>query len=274
MKRLGFIFILFFLFHRSEAHPSVGIVKNSKGEIFYTDTERVWKISADGKTKKVVVPNVHTHELFMDTQDNLYGEHLWYEGEKTDKWGHFVWKLSANGTFSKVIPNKEGFLSNYSFTRDTSGNMLWIERGKKESLLMKRSLSGNIEVVTRLATTDVRWQFCKKNGDFYFIDNNDLKKISNKQISVIAKDLDGVSNDLQTTHPNHNIFGIWDDDLGNIYVAVTSNKYVKKITPQKQVSIVYTSKGDWIPTGGIIANSKLWVLECDNDNKMRVVKTN
>ena len=65
----------------AEAHPGIGIVEDSKGNIFYTDLEKVWKISKDG-TKKVVVNNVHTHELYIDETDNLFGEHLWYNGDQ------------------------------------------------------------------------------------------------------------------------------------------------------------------------------------------------
>ena len=61
------------------AHPGIGIVKDSKGNIYYTDLKNVLKYSSDGKIV-IVVPGVHTHELYIDGKDNLYGEHLWYEG--------------------------------------------------------------------------------------------------------------------------------------------------------------------------------------------------
>ncbi len=70
MKKLLFLIILFPLF--GQAHPGVGIVKDSKGNIYYTDLKQVWKITKGNKT--VVVPDVHTHELYVDQNDNLYGE--------------------------------------------------------------------------------------------------------------------------------------------------------------------------------------------------------
>lgn len=60
-----------------KAHPGIGLVKDSKGNMFYTDLTKILKISVDGK-KTVDVPNVHSHEIFIDENDNLYGEHLWY----------------------------------------------------------------------------------------------------------------------------------------------------------------------------------------------------
>ncbi len=255
------------------SHPGIGIVKNTKGEIFYTDLSQVWKISANGKQKKIVVPKIHTHELYMDNKDNLYGEHLWYEGEKTDKWGHFAWKYSADCKFSKEIPNTEGFLSNYSFTRDATGNMFWLERGKTESIFMKKAKNGEISIVQTIKTIDVRWQFCQKDGTFYYVDDNDLFKIKDKKVSLIAKDLDDVKGYDTSRKPNHNIYGIFDDKLGNIYVNVPEKKEIRKILPDGKMEVVYKSTLIWQPTGGVFDdNNQLWVLENNALNQVRVVK--
>ena len=63
------------------AHTGIGIVMDKHGNVYYTDLKQIWKISPDG-TKRIVVPNVHTHELYLDSLGNLYGEHLRYEGEQ------------------------------------------------------------------------------------------------------------------------------------------------------------------------------------------------
>src|SRR6267142_1160655 len=110
----------------AHSHPGVGIVEDRGGNVFYTDLKQVWKISPDGR-KSVAVPSVHTHELCLDADDSLYGEHLWYEGDATKKWGHRVWRLSKEGLLSDVIPAREGFLNDYSFVRDRAGNMYWAD---------------------------------------------------------------------------------------------------------------------------------------------------
>lgn len=258
---------------RALAHPGIGIVQNSKGEIFYTDTERIWKISPDGKSKTVVIPNVHTHELYMDSQDNLYGEHLWYEGEATDKWGHYVWKYDARGKFTKVKPDAEGFLQNYSFVRDGSGTMYRLISSKNGSDWMKISPDQKIEWLATVPTKDVRWQFCSRDGTFYYVDDNDLCKIVDKKAVVVTPDLDGVKGEVPKRKPNNSIFGMWDDPTGAIYVAVTGKKTVKKITSDGRVSVVYQSSLSWMPTGGIVdKKGNLWVLEANALNNVRVVK--
>src|SRR3954470_7552649 len=108
------------------AHPGIGLVQDSRGNIYYTDLENVWIICTDGK-RQVVVPDVHTHELYIDGKDNLYGEHLWYNGEKLNTWRSYAWCLHTNGKLDTVVSPHEGFLENYSFNRDNKGNQYWSE---------------------------------------------------------------------------------------------------------------------------------------------------
>src|SRR5262245_19545380 len=97
MQRLACLLAVLAMASVAEAHPGVGIVQDSRENVFYTDLKQVWKIAPDG-TKSVAVAGVHTHELCLDSDDNLYGEHLWYEGDATQKWGHRVWRLKPDGT--------------------------------------------------------------------------------------------------------------------------------------------------------------------------------
>src|SRR5262245_61408252 len=96
---LHFIAVQLLAVSAAHAHPGVGIVQDSRGNIFYTDLKQVWKLAPDGK-KSVAVPNIHTHELCLDDEDNLSGEHLWYEGDATKKWGHRVWRMTKDGTLT------------------------------------------------------------------------------------------------------------------------------------------------------------------------------
>lgn len=270
-KSLNLLVLQLAIINLLSAHPGIGIVKNSKGEIFYSDLANIWKISPHDKTQKIVVSNVHTHELYMDSGDNLYGEHLWYEGETNNRWGHFVWKLDSKGNFTKVINNTEGFLSNYSFNRDVTGNMYWIERGKTESLLMKKGISSKISIVCTFKSVDVRWQFCRKNGAYYYIDDNDLYKIEHTKSLLIASDLDGIGGYDPKRKPNHSIYGIWDDSIGNIYVALYEKREVRKVSKNGKIEIIFQSAPNWHPTGGVIdAKGNLWVLGNNTKNQVRV----
>ena len=74
------------------AHAGWGLVRDStRGVIYYTDLQRVWRISPTGE-RSVAVADVHTHELMLDDRGNLYGEDL--EGLGGDRWRYRVWRAS------------------------------------------------------------------------------------------------------------------------------------------------------------------------------------
>ena len=255
------------------AHPGIGIVKDSKGNIFYTDLKQVWKISKDGR-KTVAVPNVHSHELYMDANDNLYGEHLWYNGERLNTWGHYVWCLHADGRLDSVIKPSEGLLENYSFVRDASGNMYWAERFKISKIRMKTT-DGKIQTIAEGKFKDIRWMYATANGVVYFADLVDLYIIEpGKPARLIAEDISSNTNLLSAiTDARHDLMGIWTDKEDNIFVANYSGQVVKKISNDGMVSKVAFSIAPWSPTGGVFDDEgNLWLLEYSVANQARVRK--
>lgn len=275
-KTLLYPILLLVLHASAYAHPGIGIVRNSRGEIFYTDLKQVWKISPEGR-KTIAVANVHTHELCLDAEDNLYGEHLWYEGEATDKWGHYVWKLHASGELERLIPPRPGFRENYrdfSFVRDGAGNMYWAERntpaagGTAEILIRQRAPDGTLSDLCQTHDfRDVRWMTCSAGGTVYLIDAGDLRAITPEgTVSTIARN-------LAQSHVNdrHSLMGLWLDHDESVYVAVYSSRVVKKVNRAGAVAIVARSALPWSPTGGLTApNGDLWLLENSVTNAVRV----
>lgn len=253
----------------SLAHPGIGIVKDSKGAIYYTDLEQVWKLDKSGN-KTVVVPHVHTHELYMDENDNLYGEHLWYNGERLNTWGHYVWRLQGNGVLDTVVRPTEGFLQNYSFVRDGRGNMYWVERGDT-SRFKKRTPEGNVATVAEGRFENIRWSHCTQEGILYFVDLHKLYKLSSEgKFTLLASDLDGGKTGFGFDR-QHNVYGIWTDKANNVYVAIQAGRNVKRISPQGKVDVVAYSLAPWSPVSGLFDDEGgLWLLESSVTNKVRV----
>jgi hypothetical protein len=121
------------------AHPGVGIVRDATGNVFYTDLKQVWRIGPDG-TRSVAVPGVHTHELCLEPDGGLLGEHLWFEGEQSGRWGHRLWRLGPDGSLRDLIPARPGFLEDEgtSLVRDRAGTACWADR--KGPLVLRRRL--------------------------------------------------------------------------------------------------------------------------------------
>lgn len=269
MKKLLGLLILLLSVATAQAHPGVGIVQDSRGNVFFTDLKQVWKITPDGK-KSVAVADVHTHELCLDAKDNLYGEHLWYEGDATKKWGHRVWRLKPDGTVSDVIPAREGFLKDYSFVRDRDGDMYWADRGK-ETVIKKRSPDGKISTHATADFRDVRWMTASADGTLFLMDAGNLRQISpdGKVTTVFAKLSEqkpppaGVAN-------RHYHMGLWTDREGRVYVAVAAERLVLRVDADGQAKVVARSSEPWSPSGGMFdRDGNLWLLEYGSANSVR-----
>lgn len=248
----------------AKAHPPVSILMDSRGTVYYSDLTQVWKITPDGQ-KSIAVPNVHTHELFIDSSDNLYGEHLWYEGERTDRWGHRVWKLTTDGTLTDIIPSRPGFRDDYDdfyFVRDREGAQYWVERGEP-CVVRKRDPNGAITDLARASFRNVRQMTVTPAGTLYLVDLHDLIRIdSDGTARTVVKDLADCRRTLLLTEETHAIMGLWADTSENVYAACHSDRAVKRITPDGRVEVIARPKFGWAPTGGMIApNGDLWILE-------------
>jgi len=65
--------------------------------------------------------------------------------------------------------------------------------------------------------------------------------------------------------------GLASDRAGNVYLAVTADRVVKKVSPAGNVSVVAKSPVPWSPTGVLPAsNGDLWILEDAGPFKARV----
>src|SRR5262245_11281745 len=207
MNKLRRLLVLMSAVATASAHPGIGIVQDSRGNVFFTDLKQVWKISPDGEMS-IAVSNVHTHELCVDAEDSLYGEHLWGEG---GGWRHRVWRLRPDGILADVIPAREGFLLGYSFVRDRSGNMYWADRGEK-TVIRKRSPAGKISMHATADFRAVQWMTARSDGTLFVMDGGDLRRVStNGEVRTVATKLSERSRpSVQVSERNYHM-GLWTD---------------------------------------------------------------
>ena len=277
MRKLLISNFLFLISFTVTAHPGIGIVRDSKGNIYYTDLAKVWKIVLDGD-RSVVVTGVHTHELFIDDQDNLYGEHLWYNGESKDTWGHYVWCLKNNGELVREINPTEGFLTNYSFIRDSLGNMYWVERFTT-SRIMKKTKNGEVIKIAEGKFGFIGWLTSAKNGTLYFTENNKLHKLSpdaksdSYRMETLAENIGSKSTDFSVMGRDYDSYGIWTDGADNVYLAMIDSKRVIRIGPAGKPETILTSNSLWTICSGIFDNNgNMCVLENSATNEVRARK--
>lgn len=271
MKLLLFLLIVPLF---SIAHPGIAIIVDSKNNIYYSDLKQVWKM-AKGK-RSIVVPNVHTHELYMDKHDNLYGEGLVYNQDAV-KFYHFMWVLRPNGRLDTIMSMREAYLNeDYSLARDKDGNEYFIKQFLKEpdtNHIYKRLVDGREVILATGHFKGVRWLHPQHDGSLFYVKHNDIFRISNQgEVQLFAT---GIGNSKPTFKFSGNsitIWGVWQDNLRNVYVAVFSDQTVKKIQPDGAISDYFKSEGNWAPTHGVFDNNgQLWLLECSDKNEARVI---
>ncbi len=243
------------------AHPAIGIVADTAGNIFYSDNVHVWCIAPDG-TLSIAVANVHTHELWLDSDGNLYGEDLWYEGERTNRWGHRVWKRSPNGNIVDIIAARHGFREDYgdfSFVRCADGWFYWIG-GERSTTAVKRARPG-LPAVTFVHLGNMRpgWLGITSTCDLLFASRGVVHRISPRgKISALHSRALG------------EVMGVWADQGGNVYAALPEQRRVVRIASDGAVSTAATTSPPWRPSSGLVTpGGALWLLEFDSANRQR-----
>lgn len=271
-------YFLFLLFAASavqlSAHPGIGIVMDSQGNVFYTDLTHVWRITPSGE-HTIAVKDVHTHELFMDEADNLYGEHVWYEGEATDKWGYYIWCLSSDGSLVKLVEDTAGFPLDNRLRRDRAGTSYWSEKKGDRAMLKKTEASGEVRIHTAHEFEDIRWLHASgAPGEVYVVDHLQLKKVTaDGKVSILSSNLKDGKSLFSFVRDRHYVMGVWTDRQQNIYVALFGAKKIKRFSSNGVGETIYQSKGIWSPSGGLVApDGSFWVLEFSTNNQARVIK--
>ncbi len=255
-----------------EAHPGIGIVEDSKGNVYYTDLVHVWKISPEGEVT-IAVKDVHTHELYIDSEDNLYGEHEWYEGEEIDKWGNYVWCLKNNGELIKTIPDVEGFLDNNTLVRDRKGSSYWSAKSGEGQIIKKTSAQGKQHTFSEHVFEDIRWMFYSEvNGALYVVDLLSVYEVKpSGKVKLLEEDLKKRNSLFNGVADRHYVYGMWDNTEGDLFIALYGGGKVLKIGTDMETAFLGKTGMGWSPCGGITArDGSTWIMEFSIRNRTRV----
>ena len=255
MKILQGILMLLVTATTVAAHPGWGIVRDSRGNVYFTDTKQVWRIAPDGSLS-VAVPDVHTHELCVDPADNIFGEHLWYTAGARQPWRHRVWRFRPDGTVSDVIPSRAGFLTDYSFVRDRDGNMYWADRGPR-TVIRKRSVNGRITTHALGDFRAVERMVATPDGTLFLMDAGRLRRVSpNGTVSTVVAALSSKRPTPSEVSSLNYHMGLWLDSQHQVYVAAAAEGLVLRVSDRGEVVVATRSVAPWAPSGGLIALAK------------------
>jgi len=263
----------------AQAHPASGIVVDSRGNVYFSDLETVWKVDESGQLT-VFRPGVrgrHVHELAIDTNDNIDGADISYVSEK---WISSVWRMNRLAKFIYLVGPTGDPPRGFSIWRDAQGNMYSIDQNnhtKTQTLLLRRTPSG---VVTTLAggayghadgtSGEARFgsvggMTIGPDGNIYLTDGNMLRRVTmDGVVTTIARELT-----TRTSEDNPTLFGGNNGTLaglavatdGTVFVADSGNRRLLKVANGK-VDIVLRSEPPFFPTGAFATKGgDVYVLE-------------
>lgn len=264
------------------AHPATGIVVDSKGQLYFSDLETIWKIDRQGKLSQVRagLNGRHVHELSIDAQDNVYGADVSY-APATQKWITSVWKITPEGKVIYLQEESDHPVSGMSIWLDRAGNMYSIDQNnhtKTRTLLLRRTPDGVVSTLAGSAyghadgqgTTakfgSVGGMFFGADGNLYLSDGAYVRRVTmDGNVSTLGRDLTTRTSEDRPAlfgGSHSSLTGLTVDSGGNIYVADAGNRRLLKISYDGKVSIVYRADPPYFPNGVFAAPSgDVYVME-------------
>ncbi len=241
----------------ASAHPSVSLVMDSRGNLYFSDLRSVRVLRSDGKIE-IVLPDVHTHELWVGPDDSLYGEDVTNIG---DDYRHRVWRLDPDGRLTDVIPWRDGFpdeFHDYGFNRDAAGLTYVLRRDVRQIEVR----NPDRDLVRTISLTGfegfLHWLTVRPDGRVDLGVGADLLTVpaGGTEPRVVARNLVEWTDEFDWMHERHAVMGLWTDEAGGTYVSIYSGQVLKRVTPTGDISIVSRSSGGWSPVGGNVAGRR------------------
>jgi hypothetical protein len=264
------------LFHSAAfAHPASGIVVDKNGNVFFIHTgQGICKIDAQGKLEYIHEVSGGGHFLALDV-DGKYPPAAYPQLFKriTPADARPAILFASGG--APFVVNKDGNLyygSGYPGGEDTAPAGLTLTRmtpdGKRTLFApsLKATLARMNEAVTGLAAGS--------DGSLYVACPGAILKVTMEGAvttlvhPLVVTDCDNyVPADARSPffHAPY-LRGLDVAADGTIYGAVTGCRRVVKITPGGKVEIILKAERPWTPTGVVVHDGQVYVLEYSNGN--------
>jgi len=254
------------------AHPPVSVVMDSRGFVYYSDLQNVWRISPTG-TRTIAVIGVHTHQLYLDAENRLYGEDATND-DATGQPYHRVWRLDPDGTLTDVIPRRAGYLWDYGdfgFVHDRMG-VAYVLQHFGGPALVRVGATGKVTRTT-LPRPEPGFALPTPDGRVVITAGRDLLRAdTRREIATVWKaNLSRLTPRVVEVEDRHALLGLWLDREGRVYVASYAGAAVIRIDHDGNESVFARSPEGWAPSGGMVgADESLWLLELSLTGQVRV----
>ncbi len=261
------------------AHPGIGLVYDGDQTIYYTDLVHIWKLNTDTGESSIFLENLHSHELWLDGDGALYGEHYWYDQSK-GVFKHYIWMATPDGELNKISDTIEGENDHFSFIR-SSITESYSTRSRESMYELIKSNSDTTIVFPDFALTSPGWMYLTSNSEVLILDRNlgmdeiSLHKVNFAESShlLIADNIKIGKLPFSLLDHHSSVYGIWEDDQANIFVSLYGGRQVIRIDENLTRETVINTSFFWSPINGVFdSNNNLWLMEASLRGKVRVRK--
>ncbi|MBI4428707.1 MAG: hypothetical protein HY562_06275 [Ignavibacteriales bacterium] len=256
---------------RAFSHPGWGLVRDSKGNIYFVDVGRnvVWKADTMGTVSRFV-SRKHSHELFVDERDNIYGVHVEYDS-KTEKWLNQRWKATPAGNVSGLDSHTYRHLfelidvhkNTFVFSSDAHKNVARVLRVSADGDTIHFAGGGWGDRDGKGLTAQFRnfgpsvWT---ADSALIFGAGGILRKLSlDGTVSTLAGEEHGFG-DPEGPRAS-GILGVTVSYDGSMYAASWEKKVVIRVDKNGNVSRFYESSTGWAPVGVLALPDAVFILE-------------
>jgi len=259
------------------AHPPSAIVVNDRGQVFFTDAEEgVFRLDDDAGDLTRINPSA-MHWMAIDRQGGF--------AESPDEFGEWFGRITPKGDRPTLIS-----CSDFPCVMGRDGNLYF---AKMHGLtIIRRTPVGDESVLVEASDygvdasrpLGVNGMTCGREGAIYLVtlDSVNRREGSGEQV-LYAIDMDGrirlVARNFVQDEVRHDeehpevrpqyCRGMAVDGDGNVYIAVTGSRYVMKLTPEGEGSVILRAKRPWSPTGVDVFDDSVYVLEYDDEKPVR-----
>lgn len=185
----------------ANGHPANGMVVDRSGYIYVSDVSRnvIWRISPAGRTTRYL-DHLHSHDLWIDSLDQLHGEHLDFRASENafyySYWikpvsGPIRWVKSPSKTRQLPVMcpvNGLTYLWSGDNTNRQNSSILAFDADDKRTALISGPY-GLVDGPTAFARIGAVAAMCvSKRGELFFVDEFSLRRLYRAQVTTLVKE--------------------------------------------------------------------------------------
>ena len=262
-----------------QAHPGIGLVYDGNNTIYFSDLIHIWKMNTQTGEASIFLENIHSHELWLDDDGVLYGEHYWYE-ESNQVFKHYIWMATPDGELTKISDNKIGENDHFSFVRESTSEFYSTQPWDSFYQLTKTT-PDTVITFPDFILINPSWMYLTSDSELYILDRDSINEkvrlhcinFNDSSQTIIADNLNVGRFPFSLLDHHTSAYGIWEDDQSNMYVALYGGRQVIRIDEDLNQETILKTSFYWSPINGVFdANNNLWLMEASLRGKVRLRK--